>query len=283
MWGMSGTRKTPIFRKLFYVLAGVGVAGVCWWLSDVGRGREEVRDAQRAEPMAQPVARVLGGLILLRAEELVTAPEVDGFQWPCGAPSGAMVYDAQPFGAMNEKRHGHHTGEDLNGIGGENTDLGVEVSAAGRGLVVYSGKPSAEWGNVVVLAHRIPKERGVIQTLYAHLDTRDVRVGQMVSRGQRVGSIGTADGKYLAHLHFEVIRSQSTEAGMRGYHPTGTMNRVDPAKLLAEYPAPPIPDPFAEVRRIRSLEAGTRESERPTELPGEPGVIPVTPQHYLTP
>lgn len=236
-----------------------------------------------AEPDAQPVADVFGGMLLLRAEELVSAPEVDGFQWPCGAPTGAMVYDAQPFGAMNTKRHGHHTGKDLNGIGGENTDRGEPVYAAGRGLVVYSGNPSAEWGNVVVLAHRIPNEPGVVQTLYAHLDTRDVRVGQRVSRGQRIGSIGTAGGKYPAHLHFEAVRSQSTEAGMRGYHPAGTMNRMDPVDLLTEYPAPPIPDPYAEIRRIRSLETSTRESEQAPGIPSEPGVVPVSPQQFLTP
>ena len=93
------------------------------------------------------------------------------------------MYDAQGFGTLNATRHGHHTGKDINGIGGENTDLGEPVCAAGRGLVVYSGCPTPEWGNVVVLLHRLPGEDGYVQTLYAHLRQRDVRVGQYVARG----------------------------------------------------------------------------------------------------
>ena len=194
-----------------------------------------------------------------------------------------MIYDAQPFGALNEKRHGHHTGKDLNGIGGQNTDLGEPVCAAGRGLVVYSGVPSDEWGHVVVLAHRIPGEKGIVQTLYAHLNTREARVGQLVDRGQRIGTIGTANGKYLAHLHFETIRSLSTEAGMRGYHPSGVMNRMNPTELIRNYPAPPMPDPYAEVRRVRAREALMQDpSSTPAQIPGEHGVVPVRPQEFTT-
>lgn len=274
----SVTHRTPLFRRLFYALLCVGVVGVCWWLG--------VRSVQRAQtavpsvvPAQQTVTQILGGLILLSPEQMVISPEVDGFQWPCGDPPGTMIYDAQPFGAMNEKRRGHHTGEDLNGIGGQNTDLGEPVCAAGRGLVVYSGVPSDEWGNVVVLAHRIPGEKGIVQTLYAHLNTREARVGQFVNRGQRIGSIGTANGKYLAHLHFEAIRSLSTEAGMRGYHPSGTMNRINPADLLREHPAPPMPDPYAEVRRVRAREALMQDpTATPANIPSKQGVISVNPQ-----
>lgn len=278
----AAPHRIPFFRKLFYALICMGAVGLCWWLSvrSIQQGRAS---ASPALPAQQTVAQVLGGLILLSPEQMVIAPEVDGFQWPCGAPTGAMIYDAQPFGAMNEKRHGHHTGKDLNGIGGQNTDLGEPVCAAGRGLVVYSGVPSDEWGHVVVLAHRIPGEKGIVQTLYAHLNTREARVGQLVDRGQRIGTIGTANGKYLAHLHFETIRSLSTEAGMRGYHPSGVMNRMNPTELIRNYPAPPMPDPYAEVRRVRAREALMQDSSpTPAQIPGEHGVVPVRPQEFTT-
>lgn len=257
---MAGKRKIARFRILFFALAAVGVAALCFGIgwSYAHRDTSAMRDNSiyRADiPSDFMPQQVLGGLILLRPEQLLSAPVADGFQWPCGAPSGAMIYDAQPFGEPNAKRNGHHTGQDLNGIGGENTDLDVQVSAAGRGLVVYSGEPSPGWGQVVVLAHRLPGEQGVVQTLYAHLNRRFVRVGQVVPRGQSIGTIGTAGGLYLAHLHFEVIPSVCTEAGMPGYHPSGTMNRMDPAELISRYPAPAIPDAYDMVRRLRMREA----------------------------
>lgn len=259
------------YRKMFYALVVIGVAAAaCWYAWPRSAPAKEAPAAQR----------LVGGMLLLRPEQLVSAPVVDGFQWPCGAPGGAMAYDAQPFGAMNEKRHGRHTGQDINGIGGGNTDEGVPVCAAGRGLVVYSGEPSADWGNVVILAHRLPGQPGVVQTLYAHLKTREARVGEVVSRGERIGSVGTAGGRYLAHLHFEAIRSLSTEAGMPGYHPEGTMNRMDPAELMRRYPAPAVPDALQAVRRLRVREAATQRAEQPGA--SQPGYVPVSPDQFLS-
>lgn len=223
---------------------------------------------------------ILTGLIQLRPEEIVKIPFIDGFESPIGATNGAMSYDAQPFGSPNPRRGGNHCGQDLNGIGGMNTDEGEPVRAAARGLVVYSGKPSEEWGNVVVLAHRIPGDARVIQTLYAHLGERKVSPGRLVARGTPVGTIGTADGNYLAHLHFEVIASRCIEAGMPGYSPNGVMNRLDPEEVLSHYPAPPLPDPYDSVRRLRIREAALQApAAAPAPVPD--GAIPVTPSQFL--
>lgn len=281
---MGEGHKRSGYRKLFYALAIVGVVGLsCWlaWENAQRTGRGET-GTQEAPARAIP-EQIIGGLILLRPEQIVSAPIVDGFQWPCGAPNGAMVYDAQRFGAMNDKRGGRHTGQDLNGIGGENSDEGVAICAAGRGLVVYSGNPSNEWGNVIILAHRLPGEEGIVQTLYAHLKEREARVGEIVGRGERIGTMGTADGKYLAHLHFEAIPSLCTEAGMPGYHPAGTMNRMNPAELIRRYPAPAIPDALQEVRRMRMREAATQRKQTPgSSQPMAPGYTPVTPEQFLS-
>lgn len=264
---MAAAHQMPRFRKLFFVLLGLGaLLGIYYAMAQhvaQSRSAPPVPDASVYRADAPPGVmpqHVLEGLVLLRPEQVLKAPLVDGFQWPCGSPSGAMMYDAQPFGAMNAKRHGHHTGQDLNGIGGQNSDLGVAVNAAARGLVVYSGEPSPEWGNVVVLAHRVPGQEGVVQTLYAHLQECHVRVGQLVSRGQPIGSMGSAGGRYWAHLHFEAIPSWCIEAGMPGYHPGGTMNRMDPAELIRRFPAPAFSDAYEQVRRLRIREAASEQT-----------------------
>lgn len=285
---MAKRRPIPKARKVFIALAVAGTIALAYAVGAGYAARSAAAPAQdtsiyRADaPLSGMPAELLSGFIPLRPEQLLTAPIADGFQWPCGTPGAAMIYDAQPFGAMNKKRHGHHTGQDLNGIGGQNTDLDLPVYAAGRGLVVYCGEPSPGWGRVVLLAHRLPDESGIVQTLYAHLNSIDVRVGQLVPRGVRIGSIGTAGGRYLAHLHFEAIPSLCIEAGMPGYHPGGTMNRMNPAELIARYPAPPVPDAYDSIRRLRISEAAksTPTHAAPAQQQ-QPGIISVSPSQFL--
>lgn len=159
------------------------------------------------------------------AWQKLNQPIVDRLDEPMGSENGALVYNAQPFWAMNETRGGHHTGDDLNGIGGMNTDLGDPVFAAADGLVVYSGIPSPGWGRVLVLSHRLP-DGNAFQTMYAHLQRIDVPLGSLIGRGQIIGAVGGAEGIYPAHLHYEIRTGDGVDIGA-GYaaHP---LNRVDP-------------------------------------------------------
>ena len=43
------------------------------------------------------------------------------------------------------------------------------VRAAGRGLLIYAGEPSPDWGNVVVLLHRLPDGRFVQSLSLIHI------------------------------------------------------------------------------------------------------------------
>lgn len=283
---MSGKRILTPLRWFTLGLLGVGViaAGVIAYLNHDGEA-PPISPAiaglygQDVPPASTPQT-LLPGLVLLTPHQLALIPLADGFQSPCGTASGGFVYDAQPFNSLNQKRGGHHTGADINGIGGEDTDLGLPVHAAARGLVVYCGEPSPAWGNVVVLAHRLPGDPRVIQTLYAHLDKSIVRQGQFVARGETIGTVGTAHGNYKAHLHFEAIASMCTEAGMPAYAPGGTMNRLNPQKLLASHPAPAVPDPYDTVRRLRVREAAIQQPQSaPAGMPA--GAIPVNPSQFL--
>lgn len=203
-------------------------------------------------PLSAPVP-VDYRMILLTPQELAKAPLADVFTSPLGDENGAFTYVAQGLGDMNVPRGGRHTGQDLNGIGGENTDEGLPVRAVGRGLLIYAGEPSPDWGNVVVLLHRLPDGR-FIQSLYAHLKTvSNIPLGSLVGRGEQIGTVGTAHGNYLAHLHFEMIESIAHEAGMPGYGKT-TFNRINPDEVLKQY-APPagvvMPDPIIALKQVQ--------------------------------
>jgi murein DD-endopeptidase MepM/ murein hydrolase activator NlpD len=172
--------------------------------------------------------------VRLSAEEVAMLPGAGVFQSPLGGEQGALVYDAQPF------RVTRHMGSDLNGIGGWNSDLGDPVFAAGTGTVIYAGVPGEGWGNMLIIAHRVPEPgapRGwtVYETVYAHLEKVLVRLGDKVERGLQIGTVGTAGGKYLAHLHFEVRRSRSAYPGS-GYS-DGALDRVSPAEFLSAHGA----------------------------------------------
>lgn len=203
-------------------------------------------------PRSAPIP-VDGRMILLTPQELAKAPLADVFTSPMGDENGAFTYVAQGLGDMNTTRGGRHTGLDLNGIGGENTDEGLPVRAAGRGLLIYAGEPSPDWGNVVVLLHRLPDGR-FVQSLYAHLKTvSDIPLGSLVGRGEQLGTVGTAHGNYLAHLHFEMIESIAHEAGMPGYGKT-VFNRINPDEVLKQYAPNPemmMPDPVIALKQVQ--------------------------------
>ena len=174
----------------------------------------------------------------LSAWQRTSLPKAVRFSAPMGAANGALTYNAQPFWELNEKRGGHHTGDDFNGIGGMNTDLGDPVFAVADGLVVFAGPASDGWGNIVILAHRLADGR-IIQSMYAHLDEIRVPLGSLVARGRQLGTVGTANGNYPAHLHFEM--RAACGVAITGAYRDQPRDCLEPAKTLAELGAGDTP------------------------------------------
>jgi murein DD-endopeptidase MepM/ murein hydrolase activator NlpD len=75
--------------------------------------------------------------------------------------------------------------------------IGTPVRSVGDGVVDFAGRQNG-YGNVVEINHG--KSRS---TLYAHLSRIDVRPGQRVEQGQRVGAVGMTGRTTGPHLHFE--------------------------------------------------------------------------------
>lgn len=165
----------------------------------------------------------------------VLTPKALKFGPPVGTDQGSLVYNAQKYWEMNDKRGGHHTGDDLNGIGGMNTDLGDPVFAAADGIVVYAGEPSPGWGNVVVLSH-IAAGGKPMQSMYAHLDKIEVAKDALVGRGVKIGTVGTANGYYPAHLHFELRSGDTVDIG--GGYANDPADRLDPSATVIKLGTP---------------------------------------------
>ncbi len=75
--------------------------------------------------------------------------------------------------------------------------VGTPVRTVGDGVVDFAGVQGG-FGNVVIIRHNSSDT-----TVYAHLSRIDVRKGQSVSQGQRVGAVGATGWATGPHLHFE--------------------------------------------------------------------------------
>ena len=76
---------------------------------------------------------------------------------------------------------------------------GTPVRSVGDGAVEFAGRQNG-YGNVVQLRHSNDRS-----TLYAHLSRIDVRQGQRVEQGQRIGAVGSTGWATGPHLHFEFL------------------------------------------------------------------------------
>lgn len=111
------------------------------------------------------------------------------FIWPCATPHGI----SSPYGPREVYgKWEFHLGIDL-------PDLkGSPIYASDGGKVIWTGT-TPSYGNSV----RIEHANGFV-TLYAHLDTIIVAVGDDVYQGQQIATMGSTGMSYGPHLHFEV-------------------------------------------------------------------------------
>lgn len=225
--------RPPHWLRLLLAIAIVAI------LTTVVQLRAIRSNSHDAETPTEPtVARrpFDSAFIRLSPLEIAALPVAVRFVYPMGSQNAAMTYNAQPF------RITRHLGDDLNGIGGQNSDLGDPVFAAGAGKVVYSGVPGPGWGTMLILAHRVPQPDqpggfAIYQTVYAHLQKTVVHPEQLVQRGDRIGTVGTAGGQYLAHLHFEVRLGPYINPSV-GYA-DAPLNRISPERFITEHRGAP--------------------------------------------
>lgn len=128
-------------------------------------------------------------------------------------PVGLPLKGINTITSCFKKRSGkHHTGLDIKGT------MGTNVLATGDGIVekIYSSCRNGDsdmcgakgyrgYGNIVLIRHN-----NDYKTLYAHLNRVSVTLGQVVSKGQSIGTIGNTGHSSGPHLHYEVRRRISS-------------------------------------------------------------------------
>lgn len=114
---------------------------------------------------------------------------------PFAQPVTANVRFTSGFGNRRDPITGRsrmHSGVDFAG------PRGTAILATADGVVKKAGWQGG-YGNTVVIQHAFG-----IETLYAHLSQISVKEGQRVSRGDRIGGMGTTGRSTGVHLHYEV-------------------------------------------------------------------------------
>jgi len=143
------------------------------------RGEEPSPDALRANAILTAMDRI--NLYRIAAEKVpFSMPVRSNFRFTSG------------FGP----RWGRlHAGTDFAG------PIGTPIYATADGVVTHAGWSSG-YGRLIKIQHDFG-----IETRYAHLNSMDVRVGQRVARGDRIGALGNSGRSTGPHLHYEVRES----------------------------------------------------------------------------
>ncbi|WP_424943182.1 M23 family metallopeptidase [Aliiroseovarius crassostreae] len=153
-------------------------------------------------------------------------PHVDAI--PLTMPKGAHPI-AQQFMPLSPGGGAGHKGIDIA------APTGTPILAAAPGRVTISLWEPA-YGNRVVIEHGVDDQGRRVQTLYFHLETRLVQVGDRVDRGEQIGTLG-ATGVLASypHLHFEYHRENApgarTASGTNWWQ---GMTQLDPNRFWAD-------------------------------------------------
>jgi murein DD-endopeptidase MepM/ murein hydrolase activator NlpD len=145
------------------------------------------------------------------------------FDYPVGKPDAKEYFNAQKFGKNA------HLGDDWNGLGGGDSDLGDPIYAIASGYVTYAIDHNDSWGNVIRITHYLP-DSSQVESLYAHCNEMLVTANQWVSVGDQIGTIGNAHGNYKAHLHLELRNEVGLPVG--GGYSRDTRGYVDPTQFI---------------------------------------------------
>ena len=88
-----------------------------------------------------------------------------------------------------------HWGMDFSAV------TGTPVFASGNGVVTRADNTASGYGNHIRVDHGFG-----YQSLYAHLYKYNVKIGQIVKRGDVIGFVGSTGRSVAPHLHYEIFK-----------------------------------------------------------------------------
>jgi len=147
-------------------------------------------DIELVRNVTQETADTLSLLVALLEDRTGIRPDIPSM-WPVSgirSISSTFGWRRSPLSRGGR----YHRGVDIRGA------YGKPVLAAATGYVTYAGRDPG-YGNLVVVNHG-----SGMYTWYGHLSRIHVGKGAKVTRGQRIGVVGSTGQATGPHLHFEV-------------------------------------------------------------------------------
>lgn len=134
------------------------------------------------------------------------------------APSVSSGSFTRPAAGYISSGFGGRWGEFHYGVDIANSGSNVPILAAADGVVIRSYL-SSSYGNCIFVAHSINGQ--IYTTVYAHMSTRLVGSGAVVSKGQQIGIMGSTGESTGQHLHFELHKGEWNYAKSNAINPVG--------------------------------------------------------------
>ncbi|MGV8987005.1 MAG: DUF5930 domain-containing protein [Cypionkella sp.] len=132
---------------------------------------------------------------ILQGLDTLNMYRIAAFKVPLGLPLRTTFRYSSGFGVRGDPINGSnrmHEGQDMAG------SYGSPVYSTADGTVSYAGWESG-YGRLIKVQHAFG-----IETRYGHLSQIEVKVGQKVSRGEKIGDMGSSGRSTGNHLHYEV-------------------------------------------------------------------------------
>ena len=114
-------------------------------------------------------------------------------------PSGYPLHETHVTSDFGMRDHPIIEGTRLHSGVDFRAAMGTDVMATADGVVEFAGRDHSGYGTMVKIVHNYGFE-----TIYAHLDETNVRVGQYITKGQVIGYSGNTGRSTGPHLHYEV-------------------------------------------------------------------------------
>lgn len=142
-------------------------------------GQVVARNVLSQKVLSEPVVKIVE-----RGTKVIPSRGTGSLSWP------ARGYISSGFGMRWGKMH---KGIDIAGSG--------SIRAADNGRVVSAGW-DGDYGKAVIIDHG-----NGLRTLYGHLRSISVSVGDVVAKGKVIGVMGSTGDSTGVHLHFEVLKN----------------------------------------------------------------------------